>query len=422
MKKGRTVSGIIFRYIAGEALFSFMVAFLFFFFIFFVNQLLLMAQDILTQKVPLFQVALLVLYALPSIIALSAPFASLVGILMTIGRMTSDNEILVMLSSGLSYRNIILPALCIGILISMLSFFTNDVLLPAGTVQYRRLYRQILSSTPALELEANSVKRFKDTTIVTGPVSGRAFDSLLIMDRTSDGERRVIMARNAEFRDAGDEGISLDLYDAFIQSSKEIVREDYDYASAGFLQYWIPDDDLIQAVSSITPGEMSSVDLQTEIVTREQDLETRLEDRRWRAMTSAMSLEDIMRNGTTGSGWNRQENIASTFYRELMTIRSMLNDMGLRNYRLEYNKKFSIPFGAFFFVFLAIPLGLLAKKSGQTVGFIYGVLITVIYWALLLGGQTMGARLGYDPFWSMWLPNMLTGAIGLAMCVARLRK
>jgi lipopolysaccharide export system permease protein len=89
----RSVSWTLFRYIISEALFSFFVSFLFFFFIFFVNQLLLLAQEILTKKVPFGEVALLVFYALPSVVALSAPFASMVGTLMTVGRMTSDNEI-----------------------------------------------------------------------------------------------------------------------------------------------------------------------------------------------------------------------------------------------------------------------------------------------------------------------------------------
>ncbi|MDR0451812.1 MAG: LptF/LptG family permease, partial [Treponema sp.] len=131
----RSVSLTMFKYIVRETLFAFFVAFLFFFFIFFVNQLLLMAKEILSKKVPPFQVALLVVYALPSIIAMAAPFAALVGTLMSIGRLSSDNEILVMLSSGLSYRNIFLPAIAVGIFISLISFFTNDVLLPLGTLR-----------------------------------------------------------------------------------------------------------------------------------------------------------------------------------------------------------------------------------------------------------------------------------------------
>ncbi|WP_461248744.1 LptF/LptG family permease, partial [Treponema sp. R6D11] len=158
----------MFQYILKEMLFSFVICFCFFFFIFFVNQILLMAKEILTKRVPFNQVALLILFSLPTVIAMSAPFACLVGTLMTVGRLTSDNEILVMLSSGLSYKNVFFPAITVGIIISLLSFFTNDVLLPAGTVQFNKLWRKILVSTPALEMEANSVKKFQNTVIVTG--------------------------------------------------------------------------------------------------------------------------------------------------------------------------------------------------------------------------------------------------------------
>ncbi|MDR2741680.1 MAG: LptF/LptG family permease [Treponema sp.] len=421
-KNSRVVSFTLFKYLVSEALFSFLVAFLFFFFIFFVNQLLLLAQEILTKKVPFYQVALLVFFAIPSIIAMSAPFASLVGILMTIGRLTSDNEILVMLSSGLPYRNVFIPTIVVGILISLLSFYANDVLLPMGTIQFARLWRQILVSTPALELESNSVKRFKDTVVVTGNVAGNSIDDVLILDKTSDGERRLIMARSAELRDAGKEGLSLDLGNAFIQSSKEISRRDYDYASAVFLRYWVPQEDMIQNVSSITPSQMSSIDVLKEIRVKEKDLAGKIDERHRRVMSQGLNLEAILRRGPGRENWNRRTNQAASFIREGEIARDLKKDRSLSIYRLEFYKKFSIPFGALSFVFLAVPLGLLAKKSGQTVGFIFGLIIAVLYWAMLLGGQTMGIRLGYPPFWCMWLPNILAVSIGLVMCIFRIRR
>jgi lipopolysaccharide export system permease protein len=412
----------MFRSIFLEALGSFFVAFLFFFFIFFVNQLLLMAQEILTKKVPFQQVALLVLFSIPSVIAMSAPFASLVGTLMTIGRMTSDNEILVMLSSGLAYRNIFIPAITIGILISLMSFLANDILLPAGTVQFTRLYRRILVSTPALELESNSVKRFKDTVVVTGNVENSSIDDVLILDKTSDGERRLIMARNAELRDGGVEGMSLDLTNAFVQTSKEVARQDYDYASSGFLRYIIPQDDLIQAVSSIGPREMSSTDVKRGIGEQEEELRVRLDEEYNRSLTFGLSLETALRYGPLREEWNQRANTLASFIKGITTAEVIKNNRNLLIYRLEYYKKFSIPFGALSFVFLAVSLGLLAKKSGQTVGFIFGLIVAVIYWALLLGGQTMGTRLGYSPFWSMWFPNVLAISIGLLMGIIRVRR
>ena len=415
----RSMSFTIFVYILGETFFSFFISFLFFFFIFFVNQLLLMAQEILTKQVPFSQVALLVLFSLPSVIAMSAPFASLVGTLMTVGRLSSDNEILVLLSSGLSYRNVFAPAIVVGVVISLLSFVANDVLLPAGTLQFARLYRRILVSTPALELEANSVKKFKETVIITGPVTGNAIDNVLILDRTSDGERRLIMANNAELKDAGREGLSLDLSRAFIQSSKEIIRDDYDYASAGFLRYWVPQEDLIQAMTSISPREMSSIDVFREIGNKTVDLNQRVNDRQNRVSLHGLALEETLRGGPGSDSWNRRNNQYTIFQREAQSLASMKKDRSLSLYWLEFYKKFSIPFGAFSFIFLAVSLGLMAKKSGQTVGFIFGLIIAVIYWALLLGGQTMGIRLNTDPFWSMWLPNIMALSAGIVLALVR---
>jgi len=423
IKEGkRVVSFTLYRHIVTETFFSFFISFLFFFFIFFVNQLLLMAQDILAKQVPFAEVALLVLFSLPSVIAMSAPFASMVGTLMTVGRLTSDNEILVILSSGLSHKNVFIPAITVGVVVSLVSFFANDVLLPAGTVQFASLYRQILVSTPALELEANSVKKFRDTVIVTGNVKGNAIDNVLILDRTGDGERRLIMANAAELNDMGNTGLSLDLDRAFILSSKEIEREDYDYASADSLQYRIPQEDLIQSMSGVSPREMSSRDVYNEIVVMTEELLDSLNVKRNRVTMQAYGLEEILRGGPSAEGWNRRNNQHAALQREQLSYWAMENDRDIALYWLEFYKKFSIPFGAFSFIFLSVALGLMAKRSGQTVGFIFGLIIAVIYWALLLGGQTIGIRLGTSPFWSMWTPNILALSVGVFLTILKVRK
>ena len=419
----RSLSPTIFKYLVKDILFSFCVAFLFFFFVFFVNQLLLMAQEILAKRVPLYQVALLVFFALPAIVAMSTPFASLMGTLMTVGRLSSDNEILILLSSGLSYRMIFFPALMLGVLISIFSFIANDVLLPAGMIEFSRLYRRILLSTPALELEENSVTRFRDTVIVTGPVDGRVIRNILILDRTSDGERRVILATHAELTDGGDYGLSLDLTNAFIQSSKEMVRSDYDYATADFLRYWVATEDIIQAVAGISPNQMSSRDLWREIGVRRAALYERLDESYSNVLAKAVALEDSLRKGPSDFGaWNRRDTNLGSFLEEYRSARIVRNDRGLLLHRYEFNKKFAIPFGALSFVLLAVSLGLMAKKSGQTVGFILGIIISFIYWSLLIGGQTIGIRMGFSAFWTMWLPNILSFSIGLILLVLRIRK
>jgi len=422
LESRRFLSKTIFKYILYEMLFSFVICFCFFFFIFFVNQILLMAKEILTKRVPFNQVALLILYSLPTVIAMSAPFACLVGTLMTVGRLTSDNEILVMLSSGLSYKNVFFPAVTMGIIISLLSFFTNDVLLPAGTVQFNKLWRKILVSTPALEMEANSVKKFQDTVIVTGGVKDNIIENLLIMDKTENGERRIILASNAELKDGGKEGLSLNLESAFVHSSKELAREDYDYANTESLQYWVSNQDIIQQYVSVSPREMSSRDVRTAITVKKADLAQRLNEKKIKMITNITNLENILRGGPSGDNWNRRTASFNTFERDIEALKTTMKDRSLTIHIIEIYRKFSVPLGAFCFVFLAVSLGLMAKKSGQTVGFIFGNIIAVLYWSMLFIGQAMGLRAGTPPFLSMWSPNIFFLSIGIVLAIIKVRK
>ena len=425
MKQGRVSAprhSTIYRYLIGDCAFSFFVAFLFFFFIFFVNQMLLMAEEILSKRAPIGQVALLIFYSLPAIIAMAAPFASLVGILMAIGRLTSDNEILIMRASGFSYRVVFLPVLALGAAISLLSFFVNDVLLPAGTLEFGKLYKSLILSTPAMELESNSVKRLKDTVIVTGPVSDRSIEDLLIFDRTGEGERRIILSSNARLSQGDGASLSLELDDAFIQTMKSGERDDYDYSVSKRVTYSILQKDFVQAFGAPGPREMSSADVAKQIRSKKEAVEQKAAARKDKAFISARELETALRKGPGDPRWNTRQATLARMQRDRQDVSDTLRDRSLRIYRLEYYKKFSIPFGALAFVFLATPLGLFARKSGQSLGFAAGLIIAVLYWALLIGGQTLGVRLGYSPFWAMWLPNIVTAIIGSALAFVRIRQ
>jgi lipopolysaccharide export system permease protein len=412
----------MFFYVFSEMLFAFFVSFLFFFFVFFVNQFLLLARQILEKKVPLQQVIFLLVYSFPSIIAMSMPFAALLGTLITIGRMASENEVLVMLTSGMSYKNIFTPVFLCGFLISLVSFGVNDVLLPMGTIEYVKLYRKILISTPALEIEANSVKEFNGTVLITGNVSKRKIEDILILDKTGEGERRVIMAKNAEFIDGGAAGVNLDLTDAFVHASKETERRDYDYASSGLLSYRIPQKDIMQNENRISAREMSSRDVYYWIKKRESDIDGAFSERNKQTLETALALEGILRNGPEGRAWNQRNSQFSALEQHKFDVEEIKKDAQLSSFRLEFFKKFSMPAGAFALIFLALPIGMSTKKGGQVVGLIFGMVISVLYWAFLLIGQNMGIKLGYSPFWTMWLPDMLSVTIGVGLCLDRVKR
>ena len=207
LHKGQLKKFVIIRYIVKELTLYFLVCFLFFFMIFFVNQILLLAEQILKQRVPFADVARLMLYCLPGVISQSAPFATLVGFLMCLGRLMSDNEILIFRASGQSYKLVLIPVLVLGMVISIVSFFVNDYLLPVGNMKFSKLKREIAVANPTIEIESNSIKRLKNSTIIIGDVNDKEVSDIVFFDKGSDGNQRIVVAGKSEIQNAQKEGV-----------------------------------------------------------------------------------------------------------------------------------------------------------------------------------------------------------------------
>jgi lipopolysaccharide export system permease protein len=413
----------LWRYLASEFFLSFVVCFLFFFIIFFINQLLLMAEDILSRKAAVFDVLQLVVFAMPAIIAMSFPFGSLVGALMAASRMASDNEILVMSASGVPKSKIFLPFVVLGLAFAIFSFIMNDVLLPLGTINYGRLYRRLITSAPALELGPYAVKRYRETVIVTGPERDGTLLDIVILDTTSDGKIRVIGASSAQLIDRGDKAgtITLNLQDVFVQESEPSKPDRFEYSSAKSMDYNVALAGFADFSAGIGPREMSSIDVLASIRKKEEILSQRTDQRVSelfdRKSELSVDYHQRYRGGfTLNANLSRLKPSTDAF---ITLAARPLRDRSLDIYRLEYYKKFSIPAGALFFVFLAFPLGIRAKRSGRVSGFGIGLLVAVIYWAMLIGGQTLGLRSNLSPFVAMWAPNIVVLLIASLLFILR---
>ena len=92
-------------------------------------------------------------------------------------------------------------------------------------------------------------------------------------------------------------------------------------------------------------------------------------------------------------------------------------------YKLEFHKKFSLPFASIFFALLAMPLAILfGKHNGLTVGLIIGIFLCVAYWAAMILGQTFGIRQGLSGFWTMWLPDIFVGVAGFVFYLVLVKR
>ncbi|MEM5947807.1 LptF/LptG family permease [Spirochaetia bacterium 38H-sp] len=398
---------ILFKYIAQEVGFSFLIAFLFFFFILLINQFLYLAERILSKHASPIDVIMLIIYSLPSVIAIAVPFSSLSGAIMGISRLSSDNEFIALQAGGISLYTAYVPVIVLSILLSGVSFVANDYFLPLGNINFSKLYRKILYSTPEIELESYSIKKYKNTIIIPGSVKDKNIDNFIIIEKNNEG-KEIIHAQKAQLMMGKDSRtlLSLDMSDTFISNIKK-NRGDYEYSFADSLIYSIYMKDININLQNTGPEKMSSLDVYRAIEEKEKKLQEKLASRKIEIeklknkinnqyFSLVLAENPVTKYSSLATSYNQYENLNN-----LPTT-----DRSLQRYLLEFHKKFAIPFICIPFSLLAVALGLFNIRGGRGVGFLIGVVLSIIYWSLLFVGNTLGIRTDLSPVFAMWFPDI----------------
>jgi lipopolysaccharide export system permease protein len=371
----RLPSHVLVTYICKELLLYFGMAFIFFFLVFFVNQILLMAQDILKYQVPLQDVARLIFFSLPFTIAQSAPMATIVGFLMCLGRMMTDNEVLIFRASGRSYALLLAIVLSLGMGITATSFMVNDYLLPAGISSYNQLYRLVSVANPAVVLKSDSVTKTNDLTVVVGTVTQQEVEAIVFFDTDKNRNQRIIVARSATVGTPSDKSVlmQLNMSDVTLVSLNPNKRGDYDVITSEEVNMNLFASTIFKPSANRNPNEYPYLELRKQ-------------------------LQELRANPNTSKN-------------------------ALNSYSLELNKKFSMPFGALFFAFLALPLAIIfGKHNGQTIGLIIGLFLSFMYWAMIIVGQRLAIRSGFNGTIMMWLPDALIAFFALVFFIGLRRR
>jgi lipopolysaccharide export system permease protein len=87
--------------------------------------------------------------------------------------------------------------------------------------------------------------------------------------------------------------------------------------------------------------------------------------------------------------------------------------------RVEIHKKYSIAFACIVFVLLGAPLAVRFPRGGVGMVVTASVVIFAIFWASLIGGETLADDGYVSPALAMWLPNLILLPLGISM-VARI--
>ena len=406
---------LLYRYVGREYILSFIVAFLFFFFIFFVNQILVLAQKILLKNVRVMDVITLVIFSIPQFLMYTMPFSSLASASMVIGNLSSQNEILALRSCGVHVKKIFMPILIISVGFSAATLMIADKMIPYTTELYKDLYAKILQSVPTLELESYSSTRFGKRIISNGLVDGNTLHDVVIFDDTDSRESRVITATEGSITviDIDRYLYRIDLVEPEIMITDSSSLESYSLASASEMELYLDLSSSASGFVNITPSQMSIRQLQAaadERLTEQQSIEKqRQQNISYNAEKLGESLMKVEDSGISAS-------LVLSYAEDLSdSLRSQGFSFYYQYYRSELQKKIALSLACTFLVFITFPISFFRVRNGRLLGFALSMFVACAYWFFIYYMHVRAIKSALHPAVFMWLPNAVVFIAGLIL-------
>lgn len=414
---------ILSRHVTREFLLDFLVSFIFFFFIFFINQILLLVRQVLLRNVDLATILQLVLCAIPQFLQYVVPFATLSASSMVLGDLGAANELLALRSSGISLVHVHRVLVTWALVLSVLTFFISDYLMPLSSRTYQDLLGDVMRELPTFEIEPNSTNSVGDVVMYNGDVEGDRIDDI-VMFTLGDGMGMTVTAPSGrlELVDSASFIYQLTLEDSQVLVTSSDVS-DHLAAQASSGSMYLDFSDQVPSLTDTSPSNLSNRELWPLMESRRE-----LRDRD-RASFHESRQESLITLASLYDGLSDTAGLADRQFR-IDTELSRLDSIGVKEpvqfyfqyYSAEFNKKFALSLGCLALTLVSLPLSLVRIRHGRLVGFGLSLLIAVAYWYILFFSQLVIFDVGFNAGLLMYIPDVAMCVIGLGLLLMRRRE
>jgi len=322
----------------------------------FLDKAMFMTDLILNRGLTIFEVGKMVLYISPIFLSITIPISVLVAAVVTFNQFSAENEFVVMKSCGWSFMYLLRPI----ILFSLLAYMATNIIifyaLPAGNQALKQMIFEIVKTRANIDIKPNVFNRDFDNRVlmIKERIGANGFKGVFIADSSFKGSTKIILSEQGFIlTDPANLRIQLQLRNGSIH---DLTKQGEDYQIMKFDRYDltldIPGTDQLKKKKILKPREMSISELRQRIKENK--------NRKWQ--------DDVE--------------------------------------KVELSKRFSIPLTCILFGIVGVPLGITSRRSGKSGGFIFAILIILIYYIGLVLMQNFGRSGRINPYFSVWIPNI----------------
>jgi lipopolysaccharide export system permease protein len=351
-----------YRYIFHEIWPAFLASLAVFIFIVLAGRMLQLLEWIINYGASPLDVLVIVFSLLPGAILFALPATILMAVLLAYLRLSGDNEIVAMKTSGFSFYQMLPPAVFVAFIALVVAALISFVAAPRGVRTFKQFLFDLASSRADIGIKERVFSEpFRGITFYVNSFSSkdRKMEDIFLVDRRDPAMTNTVLAKSGgilvhpksrvvivHFEDG-----SLFTIDKKMESARTVRFSTY--------RLTIDVNDLMASASSRAKGsdEMGLQEL----------------------------LQSLKGNPTGGTNYNE---IA-----------------------VELMERFSIPLAVFLMGLIGVPLGAQIKSGGRLVGVVVSLLIFLLYYVSLVGMKHIAETGKFSPLIAPWIPVLLLAGI-----------
>src|SRR6267142_1703023 len=375
----------IWRYVFGETISPTFLGLCVYVLVFVMQALFDLAELAIKKDLSIGSVLTILVFWLPRVLEMTIPMAILLGILVGIGRLSTDSEVIALRASGVSYWKILYPVLTLGIIGWVISSLLILAVEPGANYKRRQIYTRLMYSAD-MRREIKPRVFFED---VPGMLlyadevhqGGDFLEKVFIYQSEEGGKELVTVARRAQI--------------------------EYDRHS-GVAEFYLESG----VTHSTTPNEPESYQLsrfEKQMIVKEPD--------------ESFKLRSSLLNRPLPKNYHEQTlaDLGHSIIRAGAIEHADTRNRVVGNILAIMHERFALPVACLVFAILGVPLGIMNRRGGKASGFSLSIGISIVYWILYIAGQNLVSEGRLSPYLGLWVGNASLGVLGIILLILRER-
>jgi|GEM_PF-1544729 len=439
----RRLFRVVDYYIFSEAFQLYAIGFLGFLAFLIINQLFLEGDRLLNPNFPAREILKLIALNVPYFITMAIPVAVLFGTMMSMGRLSKDNEIEAMFTNGIHLVRLYLPFLVLSLMNVVIVFVVNESLVPRAGAAAEAVYKKYpyLREQEEAAVDPIIVKlpngAFFASSFVdknTGSSFYAVYDTLTMTSPEDvEGELPLPLAPPGDAPSPPTGGLVPEAHLMEPEESpptaqlrtgelapeaggtpnepaaKDIAEpksgEPLALTAEGTEPIQPPRQLFLAANGQITE-QMLGVSQPFIYNIAADGLISNRDERSHMSLRLGIPLKDVFTDIKTPEELSREELQRQTEVKRQLGVNPAKD-------QTDFYLKFSIPFACLFLSLVAMPLALRAPREERLLGLVITFLLVMSYYTVYYIAKLMGYNEILPPFFAAWMQNLIFAAIAV---------